>query len=73
MTSLHSAVQPFAINLEDKMADEAAQLELKKKRTFRKFMYRGVDLDQGRKLFACWQGPNPALISDFGRSEPDKF
>merc|ERR1711962_855264 len=28
------------------MADEAAQLELKKKRTFRKFMYRGVDLDQ---------------------------
>ena len=28
------------------MADEAAQLELKKKRTFRKFTYRGVDLDQ---------------------------
>merc|ERR1712211_177136 len=27
-------------------ADEAAQLELKKKRTFRKFPYRGVDLDQ---------------------------
>merc|ERR1712072_16347 len=29
-----------------KMADEAAQMELKKKRTFRKFMFRGVDLDQ---------------------------
>merc|ERR1719167_1276501 len=28
------------------MADEAAQLELKKRRTFRKFTYRGVDLDQ---------------------------
>ena len=28
------------------MADEAAALELKKKRTFRKFTYRGVDLDQ---------------------------
>merc|ERR1711962_1554334 len=31
---------------EGKMADKAAQLELKKKRTFRKFTYRGVDLDQ---------------------------
>merc|ERR1711872_1139446 len=30
----------------NKMADEAAQMELKKKRTFRKFMFRGVDLDQ---------------------------
>merc|ERR1711970_210060 len=29
-----------------KMADDAAALELKKKRTFRKFTYRGVDLDQ---------------------------
>ena len=28
------------------MADEAAQLELKKRRTFRKFTFRGVDLDQ---------------------------
>ncbi|KAK0426599.1 hypothetical protein QR680_009796 [Steinernema hermaphroditum] len=28
------------------MADEAALAELKKKRTFRKFTYRGVDLDQ---------------------------
>merc|ERR1712083_200278 len=27
-------------------ADAAAQMELKKKRTFRKFMFRGVDLDQ---------------------------
>lgn len=26
--------------------DEAALAELKKKRTFRKFTYRGVDLDQ---------------------------
>lgn len=26
--------------------DEAALAELKKKRTFRKFSYRGVDLDQ---------------------------
>ena len=26
--------------------DEAAQQQLKKKRTFRKFTYRGVDLDQ---------------------------
>merc|ERR1711994_906698 len=30
---------------EGKMADEA-QAELKKRRTFRKFTYRGVDLDQ---------------------------
>merc|ERR1712029_763846 len=29
-----------------KMTDEAAAVELKKKRTFRKFTYRGVDLDQ---------------------------
>merc|ERR1711887_264707 len=28
------------------MADEAAAAELRKKRTFRKFTYRGVDLDQ---------------------------
>lgn len=28
------------------MADDAAAAELKKKRTFRKFTYRGVDLDQ---------------------------
>ena len=28
------------------MADDAAQAELKRKRTFRKFTYRGVDLDQ---------------------------
>merc|ERR1712037_98331 len=28
------------------MADEQAAVELKKKRTFRKFTYRGVDLDQ---------------------------
>ena len=28
------------------MADEAAAQELKKRRTFRKFMFRGVDLDQ---------------------------
>ena len=28
------------------MADEAAALELKKRRTFRKFTYRGVDLDK---------------------------
>ncbi|RWS28410.1 40S ribosomal protein S15-like protein [Leptotrombidium deliense] len=28
------------------MEDEQAQLELKKKRTFRKYTYRGVDLDQ---------------------------
>merc|ERR1712002_730538 len=34
--------------LRNKMADvdAAAQMELKKKRTFRKFMFRGVDLDQ---------------------------
>ena len=32
--------------LQKKMADEAAQLELKKRRTFRKFTFRGVDLDQ---------------------------
>merc|ERR1712018_339097 len=29
-----------------RMADEQAAAELKKKRTFRKFTYRGVDLDQ---------------------------
>ena len=28
------------------MSDEAAAAELRKKRTFRKFTYRGVDLDQ---------------------------
>ena len=28
------------------MADDAAAAELKRKRTFRKFTYRGVDLDQ---------------------------
>jgi small subunit ribosomal protein S15e len=28
------------------MADDAAAAEMKKKRTFRKFTYRGVDLDQ---------------------------
>lgn len=28
------------------MADDAAAAELKKRRTFRKFTYRGVDLDQ---------------------------
>ncbi len=28
------------------MADEAAFVELKKKRVFRKFVYRGVELDQ---------------------------
>merc|ERR1712150_90912 len=30
----------------NKMADDAAAQELKKKRTFRKFTFRGVDLDQ---------------------------
>merc|ERR1711937_292196 len=30
----------------NRMADEQAAAELKKKRTFRKFTYRGVDLDQ---------------------------
>merc|ERR1711928_71141 len=29
-----------------RMSDEAAAAELRKKRTFRKFTYRGVDLDQ---------------------------
>merc|ERR1711950_40964 len=29
-----------------RMSEEAAAVELKKKRTFRKFTYRGVDLDQ---------------------------
>ena len=28
------------------MSDEAAAAELRKKRTFRKFTFRGVDLDQ---------------------------
>ena len=28
------------------MADDAAAAELRKRRTFRKFTYRGVDLDQ---------------------------
>jgi len=28
------------------MADDANAVDLKKKRTFRKLMYRGVDLDQ---------------------------
>jgi hypothetical protein len=32
------------------MADDANAVDLKKKRTFRKFTYRGVDLDQ---LFSC--------------------
>ena len=31
---------------EEKMADDAQLAEMKKKRTFRKFTYRGVDLDQ---------------------------
>merc|ERR1712051_977623 len=30
----------------NRMADEQAAAELKKRRTFRKFTYRGVDLDQ---------------------------
>merc|ERR1712215_80874 len=37
---------PSTTTTKNKMADEAAQMELKKKRTFRKFMFRGVDLDQ---------------------------
>merc|ERR1712107_271751 len=38
---------PFQVCLKNiKMTDEAAAVELKKKRTFRKFTYRGVDLDQ---------------------------
>merc|ERR1739848_31866 len=36
---------PFTLQ-NNRMADEAAAVELKKKRTFRKFTYRGVDLDQ---------------------------
>ena len=31
---------------EDIMADDANAVDMKKKRTFRKFTYRGVDLDQ---------------------------
>ena len=31
---------------EDIMADDANAADMKKKRTFRKFTYRGVDLDQ---------------------------
>jgi small subunit ribosomal protein S15e len=31
---------------EKKMGDDAAAAEMKRKRTFRKFTYRGVDLDQ---------------------------
>merc|ERR1712203_619453 len=36
----------FRLTFEATMADEQAAVELKKKRTFRKFTYRGVDLDQ---------------------------
>merc|ERR1711935_397999 len=36
---------PFTLQ-NNRMVDEAAAVELKKKRTFRKFTYRGVDLDQ---------------------------
>merc|ERR1711963_943839 len=36
----------FRLTWAVRMADEQAAAELKKKRTFRKFTYRGVDLDQ---------------------------
>merc|ERR1712154_665175 len=39
-------LRPPVLRQKNKMADEAAQMELKKKRTFRKFTFRGVDLDQ---------------------------
>lgn len=41
------------------MQDAEAAAEMKKKRTFRKFQYRGIDLDQYVALhlvclFVCW-------------------
>ena len=45
--------------------EEAAALELKKKRTFRKFTYRGIDLDNLLDLtpeqLVCLRAPRAAL------------